>query len=58
MDGILHLDVMGLARTGAIAAGLTFTIAGYSTGVIARRVASHKEINERTTGQLASDDRA
>jgi hypothetical protein len=40
-SGILHLDIMGFARAAAIAAGLTITVAGYSTGVIARRFASH-----------------
>lgn len=40
MDGILHLDVTGFARAVAIAAGLTITVAGYSTGVIAQRFAS------------------
>jgi GT2 family glycosyltransferase len=38
MDGILHLDVAGFAQAGAIAAGLTITVAGYSTGVIARHL--------------------
>ncbi len=37
MDGILHLDVTGFAQAGAIAAGLTITVAGYSTGVMAQR---------------------
>ncbi len=58
MDGILHLDVTGFARAGAIAAGLTITVAGYSTGVIARRSTSHKEINGHATGRLASGDMA
>jgi GT2 family glycosyltransferase len=40
MDGILRLDVTGFARAVAIAAGLIITVAGYSTGVIARRLAS------------------
>ncbi len=40
MDGILRLDVTGFARAVAIAAGLTITVAGYSTGVIAQRFAS------------------
>jgi GT2 family glycosyltransferase len=40
MDGILRLDVTGFARAVAIAAGLIITVAGYSTGVIAQRLAS------------------
>jgi len=55
VDGILHLDVMGFAKACAIAAGLTITIAGYSTGVLARRFSSHKEMH--ATGQLASGER-
>ena len=52
MESISHLDGMGFARAGAIAAGLTFTVAGYSTGILARHVTSHKEIKGHTTGQL------
>lgn len=41
MDGILRLDVTGFARAVVIAAGLIITVAGYSSGVIAQRLASH-----------------
>ena len=58
MDGILHLDVTGFARAAAIAAGLTITVAGYATGVIARRFTSHKEISGHATERLASSDMA
>ncbi|MBV8694276.1 MAG: glycosyltransferase family 2 protein [Chloroflexi bacterium] len=45
MNGILHLDGTGFAQAGAIAAGLTITIAGYATGIIARRFTRPKEMN-------------
>lgn len=56
MDGILHLDLTGFARAGAIAAGLTITFAGYLTGVIARRFTSYREINVHATERLSSSD--
>lgn len=43
-DGVLHLDVANFARSAAIAAGLTITVAGYSSGVIAHRFVSHKGV--------------
>ncbi len=54
-NGILHLDVMGFARAAAIAAGLTITVAGYSTGVIARCFASHNDklaLGKRKVGKV------
>ena len=54
MDGILHLDGTGFAQAGAIVAGLTITVAGYSTGVIARRFTFHRKIHSHAPGQLAS----
>ena len=52
MDSTLHLDVTGFARAGAIAAGLAITTAGYSTGVIAQRFASHKGIKTGIPGDI------
>src|SRR5438552_953022 len=52
MDSTLHLDVTGFARAGAIAAGLAITTAGYSTGVIAQRFASHQGIKTGIPGDI------
>jgi|SRR5947209_3205028 len=52
MDGTLHLDISGFARTGAIAAGLTITATGYSAGVIAQRFASHKGVKASDPGKI------
>ncbi len=53
-DGILHLDGKDFAQAGAIAAGLTITVTGYTTGVITRHRTFHRKIGERAPGQLAS----
>lgn len=57
MGGILHLDAMGFAQVGAIAAGLTITVAGYSTGIIARRFTQPKQMSGYRPGRLARGSR-
>jgi glucosyl-dolichyl phosphate glucuronosyltransferase len=52
MDGTLHLDITGFARSGAIAAGLIITATGYSAGVMAQRFASHKGVKASDAGEI------
>jgi GT2 family glycosyltransferase len=52
MDGTLHLDITGFARTGAIAAGLIITATGYSAGVMTQRFASHKGVKASDPGEI------
>jgi GT2 family glycosyltransferase len=57
MNGIWHLDGTSFAQAGAIAAGLTITVAGYATGIVARRFARLKQTNGHVPERLASGSR-
>lgn len=56
LDGIVHHDFMGLARAGAIVAGLMVTAAGYAVGYASLQVAKSKQRffkkNERLSNNL------
>ena len=57
-DGVFHLDGTGFARAGAIAAGLTMTVAGYMIGIIARRFPLQTQVHRHAKGRLAGGDMA
>jgi glucosyl-dolichyl phosphate glucuronosyltransferase len=53
-DVIIHRDPMGLARAGAIMAGLAFTVAGYLVGIISQQFAMRKDVPNQ--GSAIYDD--